>query len=106
MPSPSLSIELVYGAMLGAGCCNDLSPDAALAVPPQADADMQATMSAPVMMVLDNWCAIGLPSSALPFADICYSTLMAEGEGWVSESKTPELSVVFTPSFVLLSSDL
>ena len=57
-PSPSLPTELVYGAMLGAGCRADLSSSAAPIVLPHADANVQAAMSVPIAMILDVWCAI------------------------------------------------
>ena len=80
MPSPSLSIELVYGAMLGADCRADLSSSAAPIVLPHADANVQTAMSALIVMILDSWCAIWMSSSAVPFAGICYSTPMAFGK--------------------------
>lgn len=81
MPSPSLSIALMYGAMLGADCRADLSSSAPPVALPQADADVQVTMSVPIVMILDSRCAIWMFSlSALPFAGLCYSTLIAYGE--------------------------
>lgn len=80
MPSLSLSTELVYGAMLGADCCAGLSSSAAPIVLPHADANVQAAMSALIVMILDSWYAIWMSSSAVPFAGICYSTPMAFGK--------------------------
>lgn len=44
--------------MLGADCCAGLSSSAAPIVLPHADANVQATMSALIVMILDIWCAI------------------------------------------------
>lgn len=58
MPSPSLSIALMYGVMLGVDCLADLSSSAPPIALPQADASVQVTMSAPIVMTLDSRCAI------------------------------------------------